>query len=167
MRAALLVLAKHWQALAADERVLEQQIAKTARQNQDARRLMEVPGVGPIIASTVLAKVPDPKLFRSRPRLRGLDRAHRERPRHRRQASPRPHLQTRDRVLRALLMRGQRATAPAESARRQRSLVVRVAGAAALQSRDGNVGGQTARILWAMLAKGDSSRDRASAPAAA
>jgi transposase len=65
MRAALLVLAKHWQALAADERVLEQQIAKAARQNQDARRLMEVPGVGPIIASTVLAKVPDPKLFRS------------------------------------------------------------------------------------------------------
>ena len=65
MRGALLVLAKHWQALDADERVLEQQIAKAARCDQEARRLMEVPGVGPIIASTVLAKVPDAKVFRS------------------------------------------------------------------------------------------------------
>ena len=59
MRGALLVLARHWQALDADERALERQIAKTARADHEARRLMEVPGVGPIIASTVLAKVPD------------------------------------------------------------------------------------------------------------
>lgn len=65
MRGALLVLAKHWQALDADERVLERQIAKAARCDQDARRLMEVPSVGPIISSTVLAKVPDAKVFRS------------------------------------------------------------------------------------------------------
>src|SRR5215475_7615523 len=58
MRCALLVLAKHWQALDADERVLEQQIAKAARCDREARRLMEVPSVGPIISSTVLAKVP-------------------------------------------------------------------------------------------------------------
>src|SRR5271169_4188722 len=51
MRAALLVQARLWQALDTDERVLEQQITKAARHNQDARRLMEVPGVGPIIAS--------------------------------------------------------------------------------------------------------------------
>src|SRR6266550_2579663 len=65
MRGALLLLAKHWQALDADERVLEQQIAKAARSDREARRLMEVPCVGPIIASTVLAKVPDAKVFRS------------------------------------------------------------------------------------------------------
>jgi transposase len=65
MRCALLVLAKHWQALDADERVLERQIAKAARCDRNARRLMEVPSVGPMIASTVLAKVPDPKVFRS------------------------------------------------------------------------------------------------------
>src|SRR6266496_5760944 len=65
MRGALLLLAKHWQALDADERVLERQIAKAARSDREARRLMEVPGVGPIIASTVLAKVPDAKVFRS------------------------------------------------------------------------------------------------------
>src|SRR5689334_9062506 len=43
MRGALVVLARHWQALNADERVLEQQIAKAARCDRDARRLMEVP----------------------------------------------------------------------------------------------------------------------------
>lgn len=65
MRAALLVLARHWQALDADERAVERQIAKAARRDHDARRPMEVPGVGPIIASTVSAKVPDARLFRS------------------------------------------------------------------------------------------------------
>src|SRR4029077_2572415 len=63
MRSALLMLAKHWQALDAAERVLEQQIAKAARCHREARQLMAVPGVGPIIASTILAKVPDAKVF--------------------------------------------------------------------------------------------------------
>jgi transposase len=92
MRAALLVMARHWQALDADERVLEQQITKAARHNPEARRLMEVPGVGPdhrqhgIGQSTGCEGVP------LRSRFRSLDRAHGQRPRHRRQASPRPHL---------------------------------------------------------------------------
>src|SRR6202041_4076607 len=45
MRGALLVLARHWQTLDADERALERQIAKAARADHEARRLMEVPGV--------------------------------------------------------------------------------------------------------------------------
>src|SRR5256714_7240248 len=65
MRGALLLLAKHWQALDADERVIERQITKAARADGEARRLMQVPCVGPIIASTVLAKVPDARVFRS------------------------------------------------------------------------------------------------------
>src|SRR5260370_34327545 len=65
MHSALLMLAKNWQDIEAEERVLEEQIAKAARADREARRLMEVPGVGPIIASTVLAKVPDAKVFRS------------------------------------------------------------------------------------------------------
>src|SRR5436189_5156003 len=65
MRGALLLLAKHWQALDADERVIERQITKAARANGEARRLMQVPCVGPIIASTVLAKVPGARVFRS------------------------------------------------------------------------------------------------------
>ena len=65
MRGALLVLARHWQALDADEHALERKIAQAARADGEARRLMEVPCVGPIIASTVLAKVADAKVFRS------------------------------------------------------------------------------------------------------
>ena len=65
MRNALLLLAAQWRTLDAAERSLEQQIAKVARADCEARRLMEVPGVGPMIASTVLAKVPDAKVFRS------------------------------------------------------------------------------------------------------
>ena len=65
MRGTLLVLARHWQALDADERALERQITQAARADREARRLMEVPCVGPIIASTVLAKVADAKVFRS------------------------------------------------------------------------------------------------------
>jgi len=85
------MLAQHWQALDVDERALEQQIAKAARSDREARRLMEVPCVGPIIASTVLAKVPDATVFRSGTRFCSVDRADRSRSRYRRQASSRAH----------------------------------------------------------------------------
>jgi transposase len=168
MRAALSVLAKHWQALDADERALEQQIAKAARHNRDARRLMAVPGVGPIIASTVLAKVPDAKAFRS-----GRDfaawvgltgRDHGTGGKHR----PGHISKQGDRMLRALLITGASARLRQQIARgftdpwlrdlstRRPYKVVMVALAA-----------KTARILWAMLASGEIYRDRASAPAAA
>jgi transposase len=168
MRAALLVLAKHWQALDADERMLEQQIAKAARQDQEARRLMEVPGVGPIIASTVLAKVPDAKVFRSGRDfaawigLTGKD--HGTGGRHR----PGRISKQGDRMLRALLITGASAHLRQQKARgitdpwlidllaRRPYKVAMVALAA-----------RNARILWAMLAKGEPYRNRASAPAAA
>lgn len=65
MRGALLVLAQQWQALDVEERGLERQIAQAARADADARRLMQAPCVGPIIASTVLAKVGDARVFRT------------------------------------------------------------------------------------------------------
>src|SRR5262245_24865629 len=54
-----------WQSLDANERALEKQIVKAARCDREARQLMEAPSVGPIIASMVLAKVSDAKVFRS------------------------------------------------------------------------------------------------------
>jgi transposase len=168
MRGALLLLAKHWQALDTDERVLERQIAKAARADREARRLMAVPCVGPIIASTVLAKVPDAKVFRSgrdfaawiglTGRDRGTGGKHR----------PGRISKQGDRMLRALLINGASAYLRHQRARgvsdpwlrdllaRRPYKVVMVALAA-----------KTARILWAMLVKGESYRDRASAPAAA
>jgi transposase len=168
MRSALLVLARQWRALDAEERVLERQIAKAARCDREARRLMEAPSVGPIIASTVLAKVPDAKVFRS-----GRDfaawigltgRDHGTGGKHR----PGRISKQGDRVLRALLISGASAHLRQQKARgvtdpwlrdllaRRPYKVVMVAFAA-----------KTARIIWAMLVKGERYRNRASAAAAA
>src|SRR5271169_3157755 len=168
VRGALLVLARHWQALDADERLLEQQIAKAARSDRDARRLMEVPGVGPIIASTVLAKVPDARVFRS-----GRDfaawvgltgRDHGTGGRHR----PGRISKQGDRLLRALLISG--ASAHLRQQKRRgvsdpwlRDLLARRPYKVAMVA----LAAKTARILWAMLVKGEVYRDRASASAAA
>ena len=168
MRCALLLLAKQWQALDVDERVLERQIGKAARGDRDARRLMEVPSVGPIIASTVLAKVPDAKVFRSGRDfaawigLTGKD--HGTGGKHR----PGRISKQGDRVLRALLISGASGYLRHQIARgvsdpwlrdllaRRPYKVVMVALAA-----------KTARIIWAMLVSGEQYRARASVPAAA
>ena len=62
---ALRMLALQWQALDAEIKALEQQIVQGVRGDEAARRLMAIPGVGPITASMVLAAVPDMKQFRS------------------------------------------------------------------------------------------------------
>lgn len=168
MRGALLVLARHWQALDADERALERQIAKAARADRDARRLMEVPGVGPIIASTVLAKVPDAKAFRS-----GRDfaawigltgRDHGTGGKHR----PGRISKQGDRMLRALFISGASAHLRQQKARGVSDLWLREL----LARRPYKVAmvafaAKTARIIWAMLVKGEQYRVRASASAAA
>ena len=168
MRSALLMLAKHWQALDAAERVLEQQIAKAARCDRGARQLMAVPGVGPIIASTILAKVPDAKVFRSgrdfaawiglTGRDRGTGGKHR----------PGRISKQGDRMLRALLISG--ASAHLREQKRRgvsdrwlRELLARRPYKVAMVA----FAAKTARIIWAMLVKGEPYRNRASAPAAA
>jgi transposase len=168
MRGALLALVRQWQALDAEERVLERQITKAARCDREARRLMEVPSVGPIIASTVLAKVPDAKVFRS-----GRDfaawigltgRDHGTGGKHR----PGRISKQGDRVLRALLISG------ASSHLRQqkaggltdpwlRDLLARRPYKVAMVA----FAAKTARIIWAMLVKAEHYRDRASVSAAA
>jgi len=168
MREALLVLARHWQALDTDERVLERQIAKAARRDQDGRRLMKVPSVGPMIASTVLAKVPDPKVFRSGRDfaawigLTGKD--HGTGGKHR----PGRISKQGDRVLRALLISGASAHLRQQKARGitdpwLRDLLARRPYKVAMVA----FAAKTARIIWAMLVKGEHYRDRASVSAAA
>ncbi|MEK6594494.1 MAG: IS110 family transposase [Pseudomonadota bacterium] len=63
--AALAMLARHWRGLDADIAALEKRIVRAARGDAAARRIMAIPGVGPISASAVLAAVPDMKQFRS------------------------------------------------------------------------------------------------------
>lgn len=168
MRGALVMLVEQWQALDARERALERQIAKAARCDREARRLMAVPGVGPMIASTVLAKVPDAKVFRSGRDfaawigLTGKD--HGTGGKHR----PGRISKQGDRVLRALLISG--ASAHLKQQKRRgisdpwlRELLARRPYKVAMVA----FAAKTARILWAMLVKGEDYRDRASAPAAA
>ena len=168
MRGALAMLAEQWQALDARERALEKQITKVARCDREARRLMEVPGVGPIIASTVLAKVPDAKVFRSGRDfaawigLTGKD--HGTGGKHR----PGRISKQGDRVLRALLITG--ASAHLRQQKRRgvtdpwlRDLLARRPYKVAMVA----FAAKTARILWAMLVKGEHYRDRASVSAAA
>lgn len=62
--AALTMLARQWHALDGIT-ALEQQIVRNVRANEAARRIMAIPGVGPITASAVVAAVPDMKQFRS------------------------------------------------------------------------------------------------------
>ncbi|VIO75003.1 hypothetical protein CI41S_45180 [Bradyrhizobium ivorense] len=168
MRGALLVLATHWRALDTDERALERQIGKAARRDRDAKRLMEVPSVGPMIASTVLAKVPDAKLFRSGRDfaawigLTGKD--HGTGGKHR----PGRISKQGDRVLRALFINGASAHLRQQKARGVsdpwlRDLLARRPYKVAMVA----FAAKTARIIWAMLVKGEPYRDRASAPAAA
>lgn len=168
MRGALVMLAEQWQALDAREHALEKQIAKAARCDREGRRLMAVPGVGPMIASTVLAKVPDAKVFRS-----GRDfaawigltgRDHGTGGRHR----PGRISKQGDRVLRALLISGASAHLKQQMRRGVsdpwlRELLARRPYKVAMVA----FAAKTARILWAMLVKGEPYRDRASASAAA
>lgn len=64
-RAALSFLAVQWENLDGAVRDLERRIARVARQQEAARRLMEIPGVGPLSASAFAAKVPDVSMFRT------------------------------------------------------------------------------------------------------
>ena len=163
MRGALLVLARQWEALDAAERVLERQIKQAAAADRDARRLMAVPSVGPIIASAVLAKVADARVFRSGRDfaawigLTGRDRGTGGKPR------PGPISKQGDRMLRALLING--ASAHLRQARRRgvkdpwlRALLARRPYKVAMVA----LAAKTARIIWAMLATGQHYRDRAS-----
>ena len=43
----------------------DRRVAADARASETGRRLMEVPGVGPVLASAIVAAVPDPKAFKS------------------------------------------------------------------------------------------------------
>lgn len=62
---ALRMLAEQWQALDGRIRALEQQIVQSVRADEAARRIMAIPGVGPITAGAVVVAVPDMKQFRS------------------------------------------------------------------------------------------------------
>jgi transposase len=165
-RGALLLLAQQWSELDGKVRELDGRVQRAAHADPRARRLMEVPCVGAIVASAILARVPNPAMFRSgrdfaawlglTPRGRGTG------------GKPRSGAISRqgDRSLRALLVVGASAFL-----RQARARGVKDPWLAALLARRPYkvvavaLAAKTARIIWALLVKGD--RYRASVPAAA
>jgi transposase len=64
-RAILKVLIETFTALEVQIKQLDIEINKRAKSNQIARRLMTIPGVGPIAATAIIALVPAPENFRT------------------------------------------------------------------------------------------------------
>ena len=70
---------------------LDVEIERRAKENEVARRLMTVPGIGPLIATALAVLAPPPETFRARARLRGLAGPHAATALDRRQAAARRH----------------------------------------------------------------------------
>jgi transposase len=166
MRGTLLLLAQQWERLDAAERALEREIKKAALADQAARRLIEVPTVGPITASATVAKVTDVRVFRTARdfsawvgltgRDRGTGGKHRVG----------PISKQGDRMLRTLLINGASSYLRQQKAHGMKDPWVR----AMLARRPYKVvmvalAARTARIIWALLITGE--RYRAPLPAAA
>jgi len=62
---ALLALAGQYRALQAEIRLLERTLQAWHRQSDVSRRLAEIPGVGPLVATALAGHVPDPHVFSS------------------------------------------------------------------------------------------------------
>ena len=158
-REALLVLGSQWNELDGAIRALQARIERAAKQDEKARRLMDIPCVGPIVAGAVLAKVADPHAFRT---ARGFSAWLGFNPRQHgtggKQRSGRISKQG-DRSIRTLLIIG--ASAYLRQAKRRGVKDPWLAGL--LARRPYKVvmvalAAKTARIIWALLVKGEQYR---------
>jgi transposase len=65
LRVALAPLARQWRALEAEIKTLDEALRAQALGDRDARRLMTIPGVGPVTAHAVVAAIGDGRQFAS------------------------------------------------------------------------------------------------------
>jgi transposase len=167
-RTSLLMLQRHWQALDASIRKMEAELVRSTKADATARRIMAIPGLGPIGASATLAKVPDARVFkRARDFVAWIGLTPRQFGTGGKQRSGGISKQG-DRTLRTLFVAGATAYLKVERARgpkdpwlrdllaRRPFKVVAVAYAAKM-----------ARIVWAMLVSGEPYRPRGQARQAA
>ena len=92
-RLALIALADHYQTVHAKIVALERSLNAWHRSNETSRRLAEIPGVGPLVATALTASVTDPTVFSSGAKYGGLDRIGAEGELHWRQTPARTDLQ--------------------------------------------------------------------------
>jgi len=167
-RSALRLLARQWEALDDDIRGLEARIVRAAREDHTAQRLIEIPSVGPITASTTVAMVPDARMFRTgRDFAAWLGLTPRQQGTGGKTRSGGISKQG-DRTLRTLLIVGASSVLRQAKLRGSKDPWV----SAMLARRPFKVvavalAARTARIIWALMVKGERYRDRAVVAAAA
>ena len=130
------------------------------RATEVGRRLMEIPGVGPLLASALVASVADPKAFKTRPQPGGLDRAGAEAELQRRQGAARRDHQA-----------GQPLSAPdagrrragrhplRRAARNARPWLVQLLARRATKVAAVALANKTARMVWAIMTSGERYRE--------
>jgi transposase len=163
-RGCLLMLVEQLQLLNVQVLEADRAILAAVRADETARRLMAVPGVGPLLASALVAAVPDPHAFRSgrnlaawvglvprqnssggKERLGGITKAG-------------------DRYLRQMLVVGAMAVIRhAERHGTRRAWLVRLMGRRPTRVAAVALANKTARTVWAMMTTGESYREPAAA----
>jgi transposase len=154
-------LARQWRALEAEITALDCELTAQARRHPDARRLMSIPGVGPVTAHAVIAAVGDARQFASARDFAawvGLTRLGHDTGG---KTSLSGHIsKAGDRSLRRLLVLGASASLrhvrakPDSGSPWIRGLLARRPVKVAVVAQ----AAKTARIIWAVLAKGEEYR---------
>jgi transposase len=165
LRDVLVGLARQWGVLNASIRELDERITREARADATARRLMDVPGVGPVTAHALVAAVADPHAFRSgRDFAAWLGLTPLQNSSGKRQASGEIS-RAGDKTVRRLLVLGAASLVRQSRARPQaRPWLVGLLGRRPVKVAIVAQAAKTARIIWALMARGDTYRAR---PAAA
>lgn len=162
-RGILARLAEQIEGLEQQIKTLDRQLKAWHRQNECSRRLAAIPGVGPITATALVMKLPDPKLFRSgrhfaawigltpkdhstggRQRLGGITRAG-------------------DETLRRLLVSGAMAVIRRAKPGRTSPWLLALLGRKSRLEAAVALANKIARIAWAMMARGEAYRRPAAA----
>ena len=137
---------------------VEAEILAWHRANPVSRRLAEIPGVGPLIASTIVATVPDPSVFRSgREFAAWLGLVPRQRSTGGKERLGRISRQG-NRSIRRLLIVGAHSALLRSKEIRANAWVRGLLGRCARLKVAVALANKTARIAWAMMSRGESYR---------
>jgi transposase len=157
-QAAIAAQARHYDQLGAEIDALTAQIATNVRTCEAARRLTGIPGIGPIAADALLARLPDPAMFRSgRDLAAWLGLTRRDRSTGGKAKTQGPISKQGDRSLRRLMVLG--ATSVIASQRKNKRLDPWIAGLLArrcFRIAATALAAKNARTVWALLVRGGS-----------
>jgi transposase len=150
------------------EQILEndRRIRASARETEVGRRLMEIPGVGPLLASAFAASVADPHDLQDRSRSCGVDRPGAQAELERWQGASRRHLACRQPLSAAdASCRRDGGDQARRAARHQATVAHSTPRQARDEGRGVALANKTARMVWALMTSGERYREPAAMPA--